>query len=39
MENILEEADIICSTLNSAGSEKMGILKNNIEVLIVDEAA
>ena len=39
MEQILDEADIICSTLNSAGQEKMRILKNNIEVLIVDEAA
>ena len=39
MNRILQEADIICCTLSSAGSEKLDIFRNNIECLIVDEAA
>ena len=39
MDNLLDNADIVCSTLNSAGSEKISYLKERIEFLIVDEAA
>jgi superfamily I DNA and/or RNA helicase len=39
MNRLLQEADIICCTLSSAGSDKLEIYKNSIECLIVDEAA
>ncbi|CAD8153272.1 unnamed protein product [Paramecium octaurelia] len=38
-EKILNEAEIICSTLNSSGSEKLSKYMDQIELLIVDEAA
>lgn len=37
-ETILREADIICCTLNSSGSEKLDRLESGIETLIIDEA-
>ena len=39
VEKILNEAEIICSTLNSSGSDKMDRYYHNIEAIIVDEAA
>lgn len=39
MEKVLNEAEIICCTLNSSGSEKMDRYYHNIEAIIVDEAA
>ncbi|CAD8060020.1 unnamed protein product [Paramecium primaurelia] len=38
-EKILNESEIICSTLNSSGSEKLSKYMDQIELLIVDEAA
>jgi AAA domain len=38
-KQILMEADIICSTLSSSGSDKMDYFKNRVEILIIDEAA
>lgn len=39
IEKILSEAEIICCTLNSSGSEKLDRYYHNIEAIIVDEAA
>jgi hypothetical protein len=39
VNQILMEADIICSTLSSSGSDKLEIFKNRIEALIIDEAS
>ena len=39
MEKVLNEAEIICCTLNSSGSEKLDRYYHNIEAIIVDEAA
>ncbi|CAD8067204.1 unnamed protein product [Paramecium sonneborni] len=38
-EKILNECEIICSTLNSSGSDKLSKYLDQIELLIVDEAA
>ncbi|CAD8063304.1 unnamed protein product [Paramecium sonneborni] len=38
-EKILNECEIICSTLNSSGSDKLLKYMDQIELLIVDEAA
>lgn len=39
MEKVLNEAEIICCTLNSSGSDKLDRYYHNIEAIIVDEAA
>lgn len=39
LEKVMNEAEIICCTLNSSGSEKMDRYYHNIECIIVDEAA
>jgi len=39
LDKILSEAEIICCTLNSSGSDKMDRYYHNIEAIIVDEAA
>lgn len=39
LEKVMNEAEIICCTLNSSGSEKMDRYYHNIECIIIDEAA
>lgn len=39
VNQIMMEADIICSTLSSSGSDKLDFFKNRIETLIIDEAS
>lgn len=39
MNNILVESEIICCTLNSSASDKLDLIRNEIECLIIDEAA
>lgn len=39
MDQILLNADIICCTLNSSATEKLARFRNEIDVLIIDEAA
>lgn len=38
-EKIIREAEIICCTLNSAGSEKLDRIEHSVEAIIIDEAA
>ena len=38
-EKLLNDAEIICSTLSSSGSDKLTRFADQIELLIVDEAA
>lgn len=38
-EKIINEAEIICSTLSTAGTEKLIKFYDSFELLIVDEAA
>jgi senataxin len=39
MYRILANAEIICCTLSSAGSDKLESIKNSIDTVIIDEAA
>lgn len=39
MDAILLNADIICCTLNSSATDKLNRFRNEIDVLIIDEAA
>jgi senataxin len=39
INQILDEAEIICCTLSSSGSEKLDRFVGQIEILIIDEAA
>ena len=34
---LLEESEIICTTLTSSGSDKLNFIKNHINTLIIDE--
>ena len=37
MKQVLDDVEIVCCTLGSSGSEKLGYFKNKIESVIVDE--
>lgn len=39
VENVMKNSEIICCTLNSAGSEKLERYEQFIEAIVVDEAA
>ena len=39
VENVMRNSEIICCTLNSAGSEKLERYEQFIEAIVVDEAA
>ena len=37
LKKLLEDSEIICTTLSSSGSEKLEFIKNTIHTLIIDE--